>query len=64
MTTAELSNDVLYTDTTRIKTLRIYIEWIDHTTGEQMSDADDTEVTNEYEDVALDVVMSFTQKAS
>ena len=56
--------DVLYTDTTRVQTLRIYIEWIDHTANEQMSDAQDTEVTNQYEDVALDVVMSFTQKAS
>ena len=64
LTTAEVSNDILYTDTTRVQSLRIYIEWIDHTTGEQMSDADDTQITNEYENVALDVVMSFTQKAA
>ncbi len=60
----ELTSEVLYTDTVRVKTLRIYIEWIDHTTNEQMTDAQDTEVTNQYENVALDVVMSFTQKAS
>lgn len=64
LTTAQVSDDILITDTVRVKTIRIYIEWIDHTTGEQMTDAQDTEVTNTYENVALDVVMSFTQKAS
>ncbi len=63
LSTPTLSADVLKTDTTRVKSLRIYVQWREGT-GETMDNAADTAVTNAYENVVLDVVMTFTQKAS
>ena len=65
LATPTLSADILNTDTTRIKNLIIYVKWIDGTgSGETMDNAADTAVTNAYENVILDVVMTFTQKAA
>ena len=63
LSTPTLSADILKTDTTRVKTIRVYVQWIDGT-GETMDNAADTAITNNYESVILDVVLTFTQKAS
>ena len=63
LTTTNFSADFLLSETTRVKSVRIYVEWVDGT-GETMDNAADTAVTNAYESVTLDVVMTFTQKAA
>ena len=63
LATPTLSADILKNDTTRIKTIRVYVEWVEGT-GETMDNAADTAVTNSYESVILDVALTFTQKAS
>ena len=43
-TTKVITDNVLLTDITRVKTFRVYVKWIDGT-GEEMDNEDDTEAT-------------------
>ena len=63
-TIPSISNDVLLTDTTRIQTIRVFIQWDDNAATQTMDNAADTAVTNTLSNVNLTVNMNFVQKAS
>lgn len=59
--TNEINNDILYTETERVQTIRIYFEWYDEDDN-NMDNAADTAVTFDNEQITLKVNLSFTQK--
>ena len=58
-----ITNDILYSETTKTKRIRVYLEWVDDT-RQTMDNAADTKVTNENDEVTLQVAITFTQKAN
>ena len=61
---AGITDTILYTDTERIHTIRVFVEWNDDADTQTMDDDADTAVTFDNEEVTLDVAMTFTQLAS
>lgn len=61
---AGITDTILYTDTERIHTIRVFVEWNDDVDTQTMDDDADTAVTFDNEEVTLDVAMTFTQLAS
>ena len=62
--TPTVTGDVLYTDVTRVHTIRVYIGWNDDEDTEELNNTQDTAVTSNYNNIDLTVSMSFIQKAS
>lgn len=58
----EINNDILYTDEKRIQKIRVYLEWVDDD-RQTMNNKEDTDVTNQNDNVTLNVEISFIQKA-
>ena len=58
-----IQNTISYTDTNRIKTIKVYLEWIEGS-KETMNNEDDTNVTINYDKVSLPVSLTFTQITS
>jgi len=59
-----IEDDVLLSDSQRVHTIRVYIGWNDDAATQNMNNSEDTQVTVDLSSITLDVVMTFTQKAS
>ena len=62
--TPTISDHILYTDTTRVHTIRVFIGWNDDVDTEELNNSQDTTVTTNLDEITLTVNMSFVQKAS
>ena len=58
-----VTNTVLYTDTNKINTVRVYIKWNDDETG-TMTNADDTNASLSLKDASINALINFTQIAN
>lgn len=58
-----ITNDVLYSDTTKTHTIRVYVSWNDDTATQTMSNAQDTAATNSAS-TSFNVNVNLIQKAN
>lgn len=58
-----VTNTVLYTDTNKINTVRVYIKWNDDETS-TMTNADDTNASLSLKDASINALINFTQIAN
>lgn len=58
-----ITNTIAYNATNKTQTIRVYLTWIDSDPNQTMDNKEDTQVTIDLENVALDVSLSFVQKA-